>query len=113
MEQVSRNNLKIPKEIEIYEKKSNSFNDTLEVRKVIDSFSSSKKDDEELKKEIENEDGSKSKFFCASCYIEPPQNSGLEVFGKEEESFPASDDIPQKILDWLNERIGKYSCIGQ
>ena len=65
------------------------------------------------KKEVENEDGSKSKFFCVSCYIEPPQNSGLEAFGKEEETFAATDGAPQIILEWLNKQISKYSCIGQ
>ena len=59
MLQVSRNNsLKIPKQIEIYEKKTNNVNDTIEIKKSI-AIANDKKIDTKIleeKTEIEYKD---------------------------------------------------------
>lgn len=65
------------------------------------------------KKEAENEDGSKNKYFCVSCYIVPPQNSTEAASENEEQSFAASEESLPEILNWLNERIARYDCIGR
>lgn len=56
MENVSRNNLKIPKNIKIYEKNVNSVDDTLFVKEVVNEIDNIKYNKEKLKEVIERDD---------------------------------------------------------
>ena len=56
MDQVSRNRLKIPKEIDIYEKNVNSINDELEVKKIVNDFNKVNIEEQSLKKTLELDD---------------------------------------------------------
>ncbi|MCF0229730.1 MAG: hypothetical protein HUJ76_08590 [Parasporobacterium sp.] len=50
-------------------------------------------------------------FLMVCCYIQPPRNSGGEIFGYEEKEYLFSEEAVADAKKWIAEQVGKYSDI--